>query len=76
MYSQWCPYQKTPTKYRTKICVLICFLSLSVWSCSILNKLTPDNFERLINELMHHAGVSSRDTLKGTILLVSHMRIM
>ena len=58
------------------MCSYLLSVCLSVWSCSILNKLTPDNFERLINELMHHAGVSSRDTLKGTILLVGHVILM
>ena len=40
--------------------------------CSILNKLTPDNFDRLSQELLHLASSSNdRDKLKGAILLVS-----
>ena len=39
--------------------------------CSILNKLTPDNFEKLSLGVTHHAGIGNKDTLKGIILLVS-----
>ena len=37
----------------------------------ILNKLTPDNFEKLSFELAHHAGINNKEILKGAILLVS-----
>lgn len=37
----------------------------------ILNKLTPDNFEKLSLELARHAGINNKEILKGAILLVS-----
>jgi len=37
---------------------------------SLLNKLTPENFERLSLELIHHVDVKSPTVLKGTIILV------
>ena len=37
----------------------------------ILNKLTPDNFEKLSFELARHAGINNKEILKGAILLVS-----
>lgn len=39
--------------------------------CRILNKLTPDNFEKLSFELARHAGINNKEILKGAILLVS-----
>ena len=43
---------------------------LSPLSYSILNKLTPDNFERLCYELTHHINFPNKEILKGAILLV------
>ena len=40
-------------------------------SYRILNKLTPDNFEKLSFELARHAGINNKEILKGAILLVS-----
>ena len=37
----------------------------------ILNKLTPEKFEKLCNELLH-VGIETKFILKGIILLVSH----
>ena len=37
---------------------------------SLLNKLTPDNFDKLSLELIHHVDVNSANILKGTIILV------
>ena len=39
-------------------------------SCSILNKLTPEKFDKLCLELLN-VGVDSKLILKGVILLVS-----
>lgn len=44
---------------------LCCFFVLS-----LLNKLTPDNFDKLSLELIHHVDVNSPSVLKGTIILV------
>lgn len=38
--------------------------------CRILNKLTPDKFEKLCNELLG-VGIETKYILKGVILLVS-----
>lgn len=38
---------------------------------SILNKLTPDNFDKLSKELSHYISGNDKDVLKGAILLVS-----
>ena len=47
------------------------FLILSSHLHSILNKLTPDNFSRLSQELVYLASASNdREKLKGAILLV------
>ena len=53
----------TPTQYTNMT------TSLSP-SYSILNKLTPDNFERLCYELTHHISFPNKEILKGAILLV------
>ena len=42
--------------------------------CRILNKLTPDNFDKLSFELARHAGINNKEILKGAILLVSFAR--
>ena len=48
---------------------MITVISLSL---SILNKLTPDNFEKLSREVIHHACTNnSKEIKKGAILLVS-----
>lgn len=41
-----------------------------LFSCSILNKLTPEKFDKLCLELLN-VGVDSKLVLKGIILLVS-----
>ncbi len=46
-----------------------CDSFVCLFICSILNKLTPDNFEKLSRELIHHAA-GSREIRKGAILLV------
>lgn len=39
--------------------------------CRILNKLTPDNFEKLSREVINHACANSnKEIKKGAILLV------
>ena len=38
--------------------------------CRILNKLTPDKFDKLCNELLE-VGIETKYILKGVILLVS-----
>ena len=47
-------------------------ICLTCISCvpSLLNKLTPDNFDKLSLELIHHVDVNSPNVLKGTIILV------
>ena len=46
----------------------------------ILNKLTPETFPRLSHQLIHDVGITSQQTLKGAVILVSgvhacvHMR--
>jgi len=55
---------------QNSMCAFSLNYSTILFSFSILNKLTPDNFERLSTELMR---LSSRETLKGSILLVCHM---
>ena len=42
----------------------------------ILNKLTPDNFEKLSFELARHAGINNKEILKGAIFLVSTLFIL
>ena len=51
--------------------VIVCLLFL----CSILNKLTPDNFEKLSRELVHHAAGSS-EIRKGAMLLVRRVGLV
>ena len=43
---------------------VVCF------DCRILNKLTPDKFDKLCNELLG-VGIETKYILKGVILLVS-----
>ena len=43
---------------------VVCF------ACRILNKLTPDKFDKLCNELLG-VGIETKYILKGVILLVS-----
>jgi translation initiation factor 4G len=38
--------------------------------CSILNKLTPDNFDKLSNQLAQYIAGSNREVLSGAILLI------
>lgn len=45
-------------------------LALVCFPCSILNKLTPEKFDKLCLELLN-VGVDSKLVLKGIILLVS-----
>ena len=56
------------------LCINNC-IQLDVILCccfvlSLLNKLTPDNFDKLSLELIHHVDVNSPNVLKGTIILV------
>lgn len=52
------------------------FLILSSHLHSILNKLTPDNFSRLSQELVYLASASNdREKLKGAILLVCNTHV-
>ncbi len=44
---------------------------LSSLVCRILNKITPDNFDKLSYELTQLPAVNSKEALKGVILLVS-----
>ena len=41
-----------------------------VFVCSLLNKLSPENFEKLSLELIQHVDVKSPTVFKGTIILV------
>ena len=43
------------------------------YDCRILNKLTPDKFEKLCHELLE-VGIETKYILKGVILLVSIYR--
>ena len=54
-----------------KIIMFVCLLVV-VFFPSILNKLTPDNFEKLSREFIHHACNSSREIRKGAIVLVRY----
>ena len=50
----------------------LCDLILNVMMClllSILNKLTPEKFDKLCLDLLN-AGIESKTVLKGIILLV------
>ncbi len=52
-----------------------CIIITSKWChififCSVLNKLTPDNFDRLVTDLANYIVGYDRETLKGAILLV------
>ena len=49
---------------------LISFKSIFYVSCSILNKLTPEKFDKLSLELLN-VGIDTQVILKGIILLVS-----
>lgn len=46
-----------------------------VFLCRILNKLTPEKFDKLCLELLN-VGVDSKLVLKGIILLVSRFEIV
>lgn len=46
------------------------FLTIILFFSRILNKLTPEKFDKLTNELLH-VGIDTKFILKGIILLVS-----
>ena len=45
-------------------------VSFFIFFYSVLNKLTPDNFDRLVTDLANYIVGYDRETLKGAILLV------
>ena len=48
-----------------------CECITTVFLCSILNKLTPENFDRLTASLLRpDGGINDKETLKGAIILV------
>ena len=46
-------------------------VSFFIFFYSVLNKLTPDNFDRLVTDLANYIVGYDKETLKGAILLVS-----
>ena len=66
----WLSQSSGSRELSTCLAVAISPLSRFHCLCSILNKLTPEKFDKLCLELLN-VGVDSKLVLKGVILLVS-----